>query len=143
MKRKSSCSASMQPWPRPMATEELLEKVEEALAESVYQVVAQHIDVVPSVDASPTQIKHLRVKAMTEAILRPIAAQLLQNARMRVVMEPEYIGECFHTAFRKGAPDSKAASDIHSKIREMPPEDWGEVVGWISWAMKYTAEIEQ
>lgn len=43
----------------------------------------------------------------------------------------DYLGEAIHTAFRK-ATDCEQAHPIWKLIREMPPEDWQAVLGFVA-----------
>ena len=51
------------------------------------------------------------------------------------------LGEITHTAFRKGNY-SKEAWEIHKLIRKMQDGDWGQVIGWIIWALPGEANGE-
>jgi hypothetical protein len=42
----------------------------------------------------------------------------------------DVLGEVFHTAFRK-AVDNEQAMPIHKLIKEMPTEDWREILRWV------------
>jgi len=46
-----------------------------------------------------------------------------------------FLGESFHTAFRKAVPDSEHCHKIWMLIREMPNDEWGAILEWVYWSM--------
>ena len=44
----------------------------------------------------------------------------------------EFLGEGFHTAFRKAVPDSDEANQIWHLIKEMKGEDWTRVLAFVA-----------
>ncbi len=56
----------------------------------------------------------------------------LTKAQKRALREQ--MGEAIHTAFRKGS-DHPTADQIWKLIREMPAEEWGKVVSFVTYGL--------
>ncbi len=53
----------------------------------------------------------------------------------------EFLGEGFHTAFRKAVVDSYRATAVHDHIRNMRSEEWGAVLEFVVGGMELSGVL--